>query len=546
MATTLKKRNNRNLFFSGVAVLTFTNLLNKVMGVLFRIPISNLLGDEGMAYFNAAYHIYTWFYMLSTGGLPLAVSMLVSEARFKGNLPEIKRIYKITMRLFVIIGIIGTVFMVVLSKGFAFMNHVTDSYMAIIAIAPTLFFVCVASAMRGYFQGFQEMHPTAVSQLMECIGKMALGVIFARYAMSQGYGLPMVAAYAISGLTVGTAFGMLFLFISKLRFNEVEYSAEFIGNADAEQTQSSTRTIIKRLIMIAIPITISSSIMSLTTMVDDMIINWRLITSVGLTEELANKLYGNYTGFAVPFANLPPALIYPISYSLIPLLKGTLTIGDRQRSVQICKSSLKVTAMIAIPCTLGICVLAEPLLRLLYNPESSALAAPKLSILALSIFFICILSISNAILQAHGKQSLPIISLVLGSVVKLILSFILIGIPQIGIYGAPISTVVCYMVTTGCNVYFMAKHTDVTPKVFRTFFKPLLAAIISIAAAFGSFCALTGHMNDKLVTLTAVAVAAIVYFIALFVFRGIDEDDVRMLPKGDKIYSLLHKMKLLR
>ena len=165
---------------------------------------------------------------------------------------------------------------------------------------------------------------------------------------------------------------------------------------------------------------------------------------------------------------------------------------------------------------------------------------------SLSIFFICILSISNAILQAHGKQSLPIVSLIAGSVVKLILSFILIGIPAIGIYGAPISTVVCYMVTTGCNVYFMAKYTDVTPSVFKTFFKPLLAAVISIASAFGSFCALTGHMYDKLVTISAVAVAAIVYFIALFILRGIDESDVKMLPKGEKIYSLLHKMKLLR
>lgn len=277
------------------------------------------------------------------------------------------------MSLFLIVGAIGTLLMIVFSKAFAFMNGVEGSYISIIAIAPTLFFVCVASAMRGYFQGFQEMRPTAVSQVLESAGKLAIGVIFANYAMKQGYGLPVVAAFAISGLTIGTACGMLFLMISKLRFNEDMYCAEFEANGAmlAKEPHSSIKSIVKRLLYIAIPITISASIMSLTTMVDDMIINWRLM-SIGYTQDIANALYGNYTGFAIPVADLPPALIYPISYSLIPLLKGTLTIGDKKRSVQICKRSLKVTSMIAIPCTVGVCVFAEPVLKLIFKSESSA------------------------------------------------------------------------------------------------------------------------------------------------------------------------------
>lgn len=540
-----KIKNNKNLFFSGVAVLTFTNVLNKVIGVLFRIPISNMLGDSGMAYFNAAYHIYTWFYMLSTGGLPLAVSMLVSEARFKGNREEIKRIYKISMRLFFAVGAVGTTLMIVFSKGFAHMNGVSDSYVSIIAVAPTLFLVCIASAMRGYFQGFQEMRPTAVSQIMETAGKLVMGIIFARYALSQGYGLHIVAAYAISGLTIGTAFGMLFLFISKLRFHEENYRVEGVLETAEVHKVRSVKSIVKQLLLIAIPITISSSIMSLTTMVDDMIINWRLM-SIGYTEAAANALYGNYTGFAVPFANLPPALIYPISYSLIPLLKGTLTIGDRDRSVEICKRSLKITALISIPCTVGICVMSEPLLRLIYNADSSKLAAKPLSILSLSIFFVCMLSISNAVLQAHGKQNLPIISLVAGSVVKMISSFILIGIPEIGIYGAPISTVICYVVITVFNVYFMSKYTGVTPAVFRTFFKPLVASVISMAGAFGTLCLLETRMQGKLVTVLAVAAAAVIYLIALIVLRGIDDDDIKMFPKGDRILGSLQKIGLFK
>lgn len=542
MAATSKIKNNRNLFFSGVAVLTFTNVLNKVIGMLFRIPISNILGDSGMAYFNAAYHIFVWFYMISTGGLPLAVSILVSEARFKGNREEIKKIYSLTMKMFVAIGLVGTAIMVLLSRQFAELNKVAGSYLSIIAVAPTLFLVCVSSAMRGYFQGFQEMRPTAVSQVMETVGKLLMGILLALGARSLGYGLEVQAACAIAGLTIGTAFGMLFLFISKLRFREEEYA---IDEATGDSRVSGGRTILRRLLVIAVPITISSSIMSLTTMIDDVIINRRLI-SIGYVEEYANALYGNYTGFAVPFANLPPALIYPISYSLIPMLKGTLTLGDSKRSREICRSCLRVTAIVALPCTLGVCVLSEPLLKLLYNAESSELAAPKLSVLAISIFFICMLSISNAILQAYGRQNKPIISLALGSVVKIILSYVLIGIPAINIFGAPISTVVCYIICTVLNVYFMAKYTDVRPSVFITFVKPLIASAVCIGGAFGVTKLLGGHMPGKAVILVAIAAAAVIYVLALFAIRGVERDDILMLPKGEKIYSLLHKVRLVK
>lgn len=542
MAATSKIKNNRNLFFSGVAVLTFTNVLNKVIGMLFRIPISNILGDSGMAYFNAAYHIFVWFYMISTGGLPLAVSILVSEARFKGNREEIKKIYSLTMKMFVAIGLVGTAIMVILSRQFAELNKVAGSYLSIIAVAPTLFLVCVSSAMRGYFQGFQEMRPTAVSQVMETVGKLLMGILLALGARSLGYGLEVQAACAIAGLTIGTAFGMLFLFISKLRFREEEYA---IDEATGDSRVSGGRTILRRLLVIAVPITISSSIMSLTTMIDDVIINRRLI-SIGYVEEYANALYGNYTGFAVPFANLPPALIYPISYSLIPMLKGTLTLGDSKRSREICRSCLRVTAIVALPCTLGVCVLSEPLLKLLYNAESSELAAPKLSVLAISIFFICMLSISNAILQAYGRQNKPIISLALGSVVKIILSYVLIGIPAINIFGAPISTVVCYIICTVLNVYFMAKYTDVRPSVFITFVKPLIASAVCIGGAFGVTKLLGGHMPGKAVILVAIAAAAVIYVLALFAIRGVERDDILMLPKGEKIYSLLHKVRLVK
>jgi len=184
------------MFFSGVLVLTIANLLIKVIGLLFKIPITNIIGDEGMGYFNAAYTIYTWFYMISTAGLPVAVSVMISKGRTSGNFKEVKKIYKITMLLFVAIGLVGMLLMIFLSKSFADVMGSRSIYLSIIAIAPTLFFICISSAVRGYFQGYQNMFPTAVSQIIEALGKLILGILFANYAISKGYDLPMVAAYA--------------------------------------------------------------------------------------------------------------------------------------------------------------------------------------------------------------------------------------------------------------------------------------------------------------------------------------------------------------
>lgn len=546
MGATSKIKSNKKLFISGVAILTFANIFNKIMGLLYRIPISNQLGDTGMAYFNAAFHIYVWFYMLSTGGLPIAVSMMISEARFKGKTDEIKRIYKISMRLFIVIGIIGTAFMILLSSQFSQACGMEDkAALSIIAIAPTLFFVCVSSALRGFFQGYQEMFPTAISQILETVGKLVVGVLLAGYAINSNFSLKTTAAFAIAGLTIGTMAGTLFLMISKVRFKEDEYNAEFLEQAGENHEVRGVWNIVKTLIVIAIPVTISSSLMSFTTMIDDMIINRRLM-SIGFTVDAANALYGNYTALAVPFANMPPVLIYPISYSLIPILRGNLATGNREGALNMCQRALKMAALIAIPCSIGLCVLSEPILNLIYSAERSALAAPKLSVLSLSVFFICMLSVTDAILQAHGKEKLPIISMLSGCSVKLITNYILIGIPAIGIYGAPISTFLCYFVITAVNVFFMSKYTDVTPAVIKTFFRPLLASIVCMAASFASYWFLSGVMNPKIATLVAILTAFVVYVFAVLLLGAVNRDDLSMLPKGDKIYSVMHKLHLMK
>ena len=504
-----------NQIVSGVLILTISNLLVKVIGLLFKIPITNIIGDEGMGYFNAAYRIYTWFYMVSTAGLPVALSIMISSSRTKGNINEVKKIYRITMILFVIIGVIGTAVMMVSSRFFAVLIGSEAIYMCIITIAPTLFFICISSAVRGFFQGYQNMFPTAISQIFEAVGKLSLGIIFALYAINRGYDVPLVAAFAISGLTIGTAAGMLFLLIAKV-MNRVD-------TIDSGQSARTNKALISTLIKLAIPITVSASVMSLTDLIDVMIII-RQLQNIGFSEATAVALYGNYTSLAVPMFNLPPVLIYPISYSIIPMISSAVASDNECKAVVIIKNALKLAVIISVPTSLGMSVFAKPILGIFYKSASVDMAAPLLSILSMSVFFIGILAITNAVLQAYGLERKPIVSMIFGAAVKLISSTLLIGTPSVGINGAPIGTFLCYLTITAINFYFINKYVKLDMNIFM---KPITATVVCVAAAILIYIVLKS-------VIFAIGFAGIVYVGVLFMINGITKEDIIMLRSVKK------------
>lgn len=540
----ISKKSNR-LFFSGVLILTFSNILIKVIGLTLRIPLQHILGDDGMAYYDVAYKIYVWFYMISTAGLPVAVSIMISESRVKGNFREARRIFRITLTLFIAIGLFGMGIMMGGAKLFAAAYKFNDSYIAILAIAPTLFFICISSAIRGYFQGYQNMFPTAVSQIIEAVGKLTIGILFAIYGIRQGYSLAVVAALSVLGLTIGVAAAMLFLCVSKLLFRETFYNEEYRRPESDMMPVRSVKKLLWLLVITSVPIMLSASVMSFTSMIDGMILSRRL-QSLGYAEKLTREIYGNYNGVAVSMFNFPPALIYPISYSIIPLISAAIASGDKERVTFIMNSTLKVAALIAIPCSMGMSILSEPILKLLFPEASAVRAAPLLSVLSLSIFFVGMLAITNALLQAHKLERKPILSMVAGSVVKLVSSYIFIGIPNVGIYGAPIGTFLCYFVITMINFYFLAKYVGLIPSTRLIFVRPFLASVFCAGAAIGSYRFLELIIPPKAATLSAIVCAATVYIIAVFVFRCVNKEDILLLPKGKRIYGLLQYVKLMK
>lgn len=542
--TPVKAKKSTKLFFSGVLILTFANILIKVIGLTLKIPLQHLLGDGGMGYYNTAYDIYVWFYMISTAGLPVAISILISESRAKGNFREAKRIFRITLLIFIILGLAGMFIMMGGAGLFANAYKFPEADKAIFAIAPTLFFICISSAIRGYFQGYQHMVPTALSQIVEALGKLIIGISLAKYAINAGYDLPMVAAFTVLGLTIGVAAGMLFLCISKLLFKAAPFDEEYRHPDSDTMPMRPTGTLLKIILVTAIPITLSSSVMSFTSMIDGMILSDRL-QWIGYTEQQAREMFGNYKTLAVSMFNLPPALIYPITYAVVPLLSATIASQNKERARAIINSTLKVSSIIALPCALGLSALSEPILKLLFNDESAKTAAPLLSVLAPTIFLVGMLAVSTAVLQSYKLERKPIISMVAGSVVKLAASFVLIGIPAINIFGAPIGTFLCYLTNCGCNFYFMSKHIDFVPSVKEMFVRPLIASVLCALSALGSYHLFDMFLGNTMSTVGALGIAVIVYAVAILLFKCITKDDLMVVPKGQKIYSILHKTKLI-
>ncbi|MBR2459776.1 MAG: polysaccharide biosynthesis protein [Clostridia bacterium] len=489
--------------------------------------------------------------MFSTSGLPVAMSLMVSECNASGDHAEKNKLLRLTLAIFVSVGALGTALMAIFCRNLASFIAADYSYLCILAISPALFFVCISSTLRGYFQGHSNMLPTAISEILEAVGKMSLGILLGLYALNRGLPLYQVAAYSIIGVSVGLAAGTIFLMLSKLlgkqsRINESDGLSE---NGNAKETRSS-KELLSRLFNIAIPVMISSSLLSMSSLLDTLIVIRRLINT-GITESVAIAMYGNYTSYCVTLFNLPPALLYPIVNSLIPIVASARATGEHGRAHAVIKTALRLSAVIALPCAFGLATLSEPILKLIFTSEASAeMAAPLLSVLAPSVFLIGIMAVSNGILQSNGLQKYTLISMLCGAAVKALGAYLLptftVGGFTLRMYAAPISTFFFYLTVTVLNFYFIVKHTELRISVSGIYIRPFIASALCAVTAAGSFIILRDPIGAGPAVLIAIATAAAVYLMCLLLLGALTREDISTLPQGERICRLLEKMRLLR
>jgi len=528
-------------FLQGAAVLAAATAIVKIIGAIYKIPMQNVIGTAGFGYFNTAYQIYDVLLMISTAGLPVAMSRMISEAQALENHNQIRKIFSTALRVFLTIGILGTLMMVLFSRQLSVMMVGHDrSWAAIMALGPAVLFICVISAFRGFFQGQSNMNPTSISQVFEAICKLVIGLGAAWLIMKLTYDpdpevmsgdAALGAGGAILGVTVGCLVSVVYLYACYRKA---------VKELPVGGTVKSTGETMKQLLSIAIPITIGSAGLQIINMVDTMVYMRRLVGAAGILSVRADELKGIYD-FCRTIFNLPCAFITPIVVAIIPSITGHLTMKN-ERGVRLVEgSAMRITALIAAPCAFGLLSLAKPIVDLLtnYSVQDLEVGGVIMALMGVTVIFNSLILVTNAIMQAHGDVNTPVVHMITGGVVKVIANYFLVGMPELNIVGAAIGTLICYLVIMTLNFIAMIRKKTIDPKSFIGLLKPLLAGALMGAVAYMANGFLSAYVGGSLACLAAICVAAVVYFVLVFALRVITYEDCMLLPGGEKIARIL-------
>ncbi|MBQ2736406.1 MAG: polysaccharide biosynthesis protein [Clostridia bacterium] len=536
-ALNTEKRSSKKLFFSGVIILTVANILVKSVGLISKIALNRVVGSVGAGYYSSAYEIYAFLYVISTAGLPIAISIMVSKSRAAGRLSETEKIYNTAFKFFATMGLVLTGLMLIFSRQLASLMGAPETYVCIRAVAPTLLFICISSCIRGYFQGYQLMGPTAISQIIEAVFKVVIGIGGAIYAKKMGYTDNIVAAYTVLGVTVGVFIGMVYLCVKRLVFKKEQFYDKI------SEESKSTRALVKEMLYIAIPITVSSSVLSLTTIFDTFTIQHRLL-SFGMDKATIRVYYGDYTSIVISMFNLPTILLYPIANAIVPLVAASGEKNNLSLQNKIREMGLRLMGIIAIPSAIGLSVFSFPILDLLmFRQDSAERASAWLSVSALSVIFLGLISVSNAFLNSAGKQRMPIISMLCGAIVKLMVNYLLIG--KIGIIGASVGTVCCYITAAILNLYFVTRYIGKLPKPSGVLVMPFICSVICIGSAVIAYTVSSLCAPNKICTLLAIGTAVIVYVITVVASGTVTNEELKLLPMGNKIVKIINRLKFV-
>ncbi len=575
----------------GALLLFVSTFVVQIIGLLYKIPLTNIYGTAGRAYFSTAYAFYVPLYAISMGGLPVAVSRLVSENMALKRYRDVRQLRRVATRIFIMTGTVGTLLMVLFAYPYTSFVGSPNSLASIFCIAPCIFLCCIMSSYRGYYEGMRNMIPTATSRVIESFGKMIFGVVSAWFTVdiltkefaahgtvmgqqiqtqlnSVGEAVPAEAvaldiiyswgaAASVLAVTLGTIAALLYLVIYHKRVGDGFTRLEL----ESAPKPASSISLAKLLISVAVPMVLTSLINNLSNFVDAITLQNRLVyactngTNIVLQmfdgmisqntialgpKSIANTLWGEYNTM-LDFKNIIPTITQSLGISALPALAAVWTLRDRKKIRSTVDSVLRITMLISLPAGFGMAVLSQPILNLFYRSDTTGIMAPMLTVYGFGIFLIALSAPVTNMLQAVGRTDVPIKSMLLGCIVKVTMNYILVGMPEINIKGAPYSTLLMYAIMMGYNLFMLCKITHYRPRIISLAVKPLFAAAVCAAGAWGTNYLLAQAISAKAATVMAIVVAMLIYVAALFLFRAITREDILMLPKGEKIAKRLEK-----
>lgn len=533
----------------GAAVLAVAGIIVKVFGAAFRIILAGLITDEGMAYYSPAYYIYAVLLVVSTSGIPIAISRMVSERYAIGRFDEADRVFHISRYLMIGLGAAGFVVLFFFSGMIASATHLEGSELAMQATAPALLLVPIMSSYRGYFQGQQMMAPTALSQTVEQIFRVVFGLLLAMLLMrgtlfaASFTDLQRGAAGGCFGASAGAVGGLaVMILIYLLARKGLKQRIRKSSAGDRE----SAGSILKSIVIIAVPITIGATLMPLVNLVDATVVNTRLLDA-GFEPQTAKALYGQLTGFCEPIVALPQVLMSAIVMSIVPMVAAANKVKDMEKLHSTISLGLRMSMVIAFPCAIGLIILARPALMMLFwtQKESAANAAPSLQVLGAGFILLALITIMTGILQGIGKQVWPVINLFLGLLAKVVITWILVGTPSVNVVGAPLGTLAAYLIACALDLACVLRFTGVRLPFGLMIVRPLVSALVMGAFAYGAYhglMALTG--SNTMSTLIAIIVGVVVYGLMVLRTKTVRREEMMELSIGRRLVPICDRLKL--
>ncbi len=509
----------------GVSVLSIAGILCKLIGLFFTVPLTRIIGSEGLGIYQSVYPTYNLLLTLSSAGLPVAVSRMVSHYLAKDDPRNAHRVFKVALWLLTGLGCIFMLLMLVGNASLTALVQEPRASLGFHAIAPCLALVCALSTFRGFMQGQQNMQPTAVSQILEQIGKVIFSLPLAYFGTRQN--LALGAAGALLGITISEAIATAVIaiqYFSKRKAFEARPQL-------AEGPAASFSSLANVLFSISIPITISACIVPLAQFVDSVMMVPRMMDS-GLTNEVARSLYGVFSGLVIRLINMPTALALAIAMSLVPAVSAAQAVKDEEGTRQASAQGLKLAFVLGFPCSIGMSVLAKQIFGFLYleslEPSQFQTGWELLTVSSLTIVLFTVVQATSGILQGLGKQHIPMYTLVAGVSCKIIMNYILVGIPGVNIHGGPFASIMCYSVSMIPNLYYVCKYARLPFDWKNWVGKPLLSSLVMGISIFLLRNILPLH---RLWTLLEVGVGVCVYFAMALLLKIVSPEDLSSVKR---------------
>lgn len=590
------KKSGSQTFLKGALILSISMIIVKLCGMIYKIMLTriySMFGDQyagiGMGIFSNAYEIYIPLFTLATAGFPIAVSRLISESIAKERYKDVKMIHKVSKPFFVIMGLVAFSLMIGLS--FVYIEVVKSPYSiyALMMLAPSIFFGCLVSIYRGYFEGQRNMAPTAISEIIEACVKMVLGLSLAYVVMKVGmsqyqssstiFGMSFeseseamntLIAFSVASAIFAISLGGLFSYIAlKIIYKRNKNSIPeeyYERSVDA----LSRRETFNRLVKTAIPIGLAAIVMSVSSSIDTIVIqnvlyNMAQTDREALLAQFDGHLDANIPlnptkdnpitihtylmgafGCALTIMQLVTAVTQVFGTSAMPSVTNAYTKGDKAELKKSIETVLKLTMLVTLPAGLGMFALPYPIMSLLYDGYIAEVGASVLRVMGISVIFVAVSTPICSMLQGVGRIDMPLKLYCGAMVMKIALNYAFVGIVDINITGAAVGSLVSFFFVCIVGMYFLVKKAGVIPDFFNTCIKPLIAAIICGVAAYLCYELIGSVMMPAVATLVSIAVAGVFYIISLLLLHTFTENEVLMLPKGKNFVTILAKLHLLR